>query len=147
MIGDSAVRRMVVLLIAFYQRFISPYKGFCCASRAYYGDASCSGIISEIVARNGIIAGWKDIMGQFQRCRHAYAMLSKNSPPAAEDDEDSEADNEPKKKKSNWLECAFLPGACAGPDPSDCALGGAAEGVSSACGSVTDAAAGVCSCG
>ena len=62
-------------LIHFYQKYISPYKGFRCAHGAYYGGDSCSGAVSKIIRRKGLINGFTAIKNQFRRCSHAYMKI------------------------------------------------------------------------
>lgn len=44
-------------MIAMYQRFISPYKGFSCAYRVYTGRLSCSSHGYRVIKRYGIFIG------------------------------------------------------------------------------------------
>ena len=43
--------------IGAYQRYLSPYKGFCCAYRAHTGRASCSALGARVIRRHGLLAG------------------------------------------------------------------------------------------
>ncbi len=136
-------------LITLYQRFISPYKGFRCAYGVYYGKGTCSGIVKQIVLTQGLFRGWSAIVSQFRACRCAYHQLAQQADDDAgerPEQEDEEAPEDEKEKKREGLCPGVLGGACLLPDPSDCALGGAAEGAGSACGGVVDAITGVCSC-
>jgi putative component of membrane protein insertase Oxa1/YidC/SpoIIIJ protein YidD len=61
-----------------YQRFISPYKGFCCAYRFHTGRRSCSAYARVIVERLGALALRDAMPRQFERCRAAFAALQKS---------------------------------------------------------------------
>lgn len=61
--------------IGFYQRFISPYKGYRCAHACYHGGPSCSHAIREILVEHGLIRGWPLVRQRFADCRHAYASM------------------------------------------------------------------------
>jgi len=66
------LKYFVIAVIVFYQKYLSPYKGYSCAHAAYYRGDSCSTAISKIIRRQGLIAGWPAIKQQFTRCSHAY---------------------------------------------------------------------------
>lgn len=51
------MRAFVLAAISAYQRFLSPYKGFCCAYRAHTGRQSCSTLGFRAIRRFGILAG------------------------------------------------------------------------------------------
>ncbi|MGI9270805.1 MAG: membrane protein insertion efficiency factor YidD [Woeseiaceae bacterium] len=55
-------------IISFYQRFISPYKGFRCAAGVYYGTGSCSQVVKSIIEKDGVRHGRFAIKDQFRRC-------------------------------------------------------------------------------
>ena len=38
------MRALALVAIGAYQRYVSPYKGFCCAYRAHTSRASCSAL-------------------------------------------------------------------------------------------------------
>ena len=72
------MRAFCIFLIALYQKYISPYKGFRCAYGCYYHTKSCSAIIKHIIATQGLIAGWPLIRQQFVACRLAYEALQQD---------------------------------------------------------------------
>jgi uncharacterized protein len=51
------MREVLLLLIRFYKRFISPHKGFFCAYRIHTGRASCSSLAYRAVRLRGAIVG------------------------------------------------------------------------------------------
>lgn len=51
------MRNLLLALIRFYKRFISPHKGFACAYRVHTGHASCSSLGLRAIRRRGALAG------------------------------------------------------------------------------------------
>ena len=67
-------------LIRWYQRAVSPRKGFRCAHGRYFGGPSCSGVIARIVAERGVLGGWPEVRAQFAACRVAATLLAEQKP-------------------------------------------------------------------
>jgi uncharacterized protein len=61
--------------IGAYQRYLSPYKGFCCAYRAHTGKRSCSAYGRSVVQKLGLLALVAALPKQFERCQQAFASL------------------------------------------------------------------------
>jgi putative component of membrane protein insertase Oxa1/YidC/SpoIIIJ protein YidD len=72
------MRHLAILLIVFYQKFISPYKGFRCAYAVLNGGDSCSEAVKKIVREKGPFGGYRDIRARFQACRDANETLIRN---------------------------------------------------------------------
>ena len=51
------MRRAILAAIRVYQKYVSPYKGFCCAYREHTGRASCSSVGYRAVRRHGVFIG------------------------------------------------------------------------------------------
>ncbi len=51
------MRQFVLGSIRAYQRYVSPYKGFCCAYRTHTGRSSCSQLGFRAVRRYGVFVG------------------------------------------------------------------------------------------
>jgi putative component of membrane protein insertase Oxa1/YidC/SpoIIIJ protein YidD len=62
-------------LIRWYQRYISPRKGFACARRALKGRASCSRFALQALNRCGLGAGVRLIRRRFEKCGRAKRTL------------------------------------------------------------------------
>ena len=86
-------------LIRWYQRAVSPHKGFRCAHGQYFGGPSCSGVIARIVAERGTLGGWPEIRAQFAACRVAAALLAGQKPE--------------QRKEKEGCDCDFLDPDCA----------------------------------
>jgi putative component of membrane protein insertase Oxa1/YidC/SpoIIIJ protein YidD len=67
-----AMKILVLAAIRFYQRIISPRKGFCCAYAAYTGHASCSALGYRAVRRFGAWHGLLVLNGRLEKCSVAY---------------------------------------------------------------------------
>lgn len=63
------------MLIVFYQRFISPYKGFRCAHAALHHGDSCSQAVKNIIHEHGLLKSRTLIKRRFKSCRQAYETL------------------------------------------------------------------------
>ena len=92
--------RLAIAAIAVYQRYLSPYKGFCCAHRVRHGGPSCSEYARQII----LSAGWRRSLAAFRErlraCRAAAIQL------AADQDEQQRK----KRRRDAALDC--LPDAC-----------------------------------
>lgn len=73
------MRRLLILFITYYQRYLSPYKGFRCAYAVRYGGASCSSKVKEIIVANQISQGICLIRQQFRGCKQAFEWLQEHS--------------------------------------------------------------------
>lgn len=63
-------------IIRFYQKYISPYKGFCCAYRCYTGHASCSDLGYRAIRHYGIRRGIGVLRQRLVKCGVAYRRFS-----------------------------------------------------------------------
>jgi len=68
----NAVRHLCLNAISFYQRYVSPYKGFQCAYAFHTGCASCSKLGFRAIRRYGVRVGLRLIFGRFGRCRDVH---------------------------------------------------------------------------
>jgi putative component of membrane protein insertase Oxa1/YidC/SpoIIIJ protein YidD len=99
--------------IEWYQRVISPQKGFSCAYRVAWGGHSCSGAVKSAFAGGGLIVGVGALFEQPFRCYAAARMLSEQGPSQAPSEKD------PSTEKPNFCAqyaamegawwCCFLP--------------------------------------
>lgn len=67
--------QLMLWLLAFYQKFVSPYKGFKCAYGVWTGQSTCSAEAKKILKQDGLIAGWPKIQAQLQQCKVAYQLI------------------------------------------------------------------------
>ncbi len=73
------MRTIIVFLIGFYQRYVSPHKGFRCAHAVRHSGASCSAAIKNIVLVHGIRRGAPMIRQRFAECRDSASALRAES--------------------------------------------------------------------
>lgn len=66
------MRLAVLAAIRAYQRYLSPYKGFCCAYRAHTGRGSCSTLGYRAVRRHGVFRGLGLIRQRMHLCGVAH---------------------------------------------------------------------------
>ena len=70
------LRKLFIGVIKFYQRFISPHKGFCCAYSVYHQTDSCSVAAIGILKQNQTITdSIQDIRARLMACRQAHVAL------------------------------------------------------------------------
>ena len=62
-------------VIAAYQRWLSPRKGFACAHRVRHGGTGCSGYAKQAIRARGLRA-WPDIRARFAACRAAAMAIA-----------------------------------------------------------------------
>ena len=100
--------------IRFYQRAISPYKGYCCAYAAASGRASCSGLGYRAIRRYGVWRGLAVLNGRLEKCGIAYRRHMPSQ----------------LNRQAGFLDCACDAGAC---DVGACDLISGADVCLSAC--------------
>lgn len=66
------LRDLALLAIRGYQRFLSPYKGFCCAYRSHTGRCSCSTLGFRAVRRYGTLRGLAVLRRRMYLCGVAH---------------------------------------------------------------------------
>lgn len=72
--------RLALTAIRFYQRRLSPHKGFRCAHAALHGGEGCSGAVAQIVREEGMLGGRRRIAARFRDCRAAHQALQGSAP-------------------------------------------------------------------
>lgn len=87
---DIFMRRFALVAIRIYQRYLSPYKRFCCAYHRHTGRASCSALGYRAVRRKGVRSGVRMLRRRVYLCgvahrRHLLASPSiHRRPPLAQ---------------------------------------------------------------
>lgn len=66
-----------IIGIRFYQKFLSPIKGYSCAYATYTGSLSCSQYGLKAVEKKGVWIGYKLIKQRFKKCAYASQELKK----------------------------------------------------------------------
>lgn len=76
------MRRLLLGLIALYQRHVSPRKGYGCAYRLHCGGAGCSGLGFRAIRWKGAWAGLFLLRERLARCAavHAQAHPARRMP-------------------------------------------------------------------
>lgn len=111
---------IAIRAIGFYQKFISPYKGFSCAHRIATGEVSCSGYGKKVISRFGLIKGMKLLNRRFYDCSWHAKKLRSISP--------NELKKESLNKKSQAIrgyrltQGGFVDGDCGDCDISGCEM-------------------------
>ena len=71
---------LALAAIRFYQRRLSPYKGFSCALSAGTGGASCSAYGYAVIARFGLRRGIKLLDRRLALCGHVHRRMAPPCP-------------------------------------------------------------------
>ena len=98
---DFAARNIVINCIGGYQKFISPYKGFCCAHRVLHEGASCSEWAKHAVKKVGIYGAFPLIIRRIKACNAAYQEIKQLNSNAEEGNEKEKKDYNPFTDKEN----------------------------------------------
>lgn len=78
------MQAVAVNLIEFYQRRLSPHKGYRCAHRAHHGGASCSEFAKQTILAQGLMAALPAMKVRLGECRAAYlALQNQVGPPSS----------------------------------------------------------------
>lgn len=68
------MRRLALAMIRFYQRRLSPRKGFSCAYRVHTGGLSCSAYGAAVIARFGTVTGLALLRRRLKRCTAQHRL-------------------------------------------------------------------------
>lgn len=63
-------------MIAGYQRWISPVKGYRCAHAVLHGGPGCSGFAQQAIRAHGLWRGLALLRERFRHCRQAMLTLN-----------------------------------------------------------------------
>jgi putative component of membrane protein insertase Oxa1/YidC/SpoIIIJ protein YidD len=63
---------LALAAISFYQRYLSPLKGFVCAFRIHTGRDSCSAYGKRVIARHGLLRGLVLLNRRLSACAQAH---------------------------------------------------------------------------
>ena len=102
--------------IGAYRRYLSPYKGFCCAYRTVTGRRSCSAYALAVVERLGALALLQALPRQFARCKAAYARWLAAAAAAADGSARRRRARQGERRRW-WDDCDCNPCSC---NPADC---------------------------
>ncbi len=70
------MRAFILAAITLYQRYISPYKGFCCAYRVHTGRHSCSALGFRAIQRFGVLGGMAILRQRAYLCGVSHRRFS-----------------------------------------------------------------------
>ena len=93
------VSRAALLGIYFYQRWLSPRKGYRCAYSVLHGGTGCSGYAKAAIRERGLLAALPIVRARFRDCRAAFSEIR-----------GEEEEKRDRKRRRGWLYS----------DPTDC---------------------------
>lgn len=111
------MRGLVIALINFYKKFISPRKGFACAHRVLHGGTSCSSYVREQVEIHGLLKAMALTKARFRSCALAAKTLR------AENNDEGGDKNKKRRKRDgagDFLDIDCCAGAGGMPDTDSC---------------------------
>lgn len=73
----NIINQVILLLINFYQKYISPYKGFSCAFRIRTNECSCSNYGIKVFKKYNFFIAYKLLKRRFIDCSWANKSLKK----------------------------------------------------------------------
>lgn len=120
---NKLISYIALRFILFYQKWISPHKGFCCAYKYKTGGHSCSQYAAKIVRRMGVLGLIRGLPKQFGRCRSAFIDLQR--------EQERRKEEERKRKKQNESFCTACD--CSLPDFGSCSGSDVGTGGGSSC--------------
>ncbi len=124
-LSDRLTRSSAVGIITFYQRFISPHKGFRCAHRVHHGGQSCSAYAKTAVQTYGLGAAIPLIRQRFTDCGQVARMMRSQAASSMPSSSFARSDKGKREQNSNcWADaaCDCATYGCPNPDIDDCAL-------------------------
>ena len=74
---SSTLSRLALWAIRFYQRHLSPLKGYSCALRVATGGDSCSAYGYRVIARHGLPLGLPLLRRRLRRCGEVYRDVAR----------------------------------------------------------------------
>lgn len=75
-VKQNSMQLLALNIIRFYQHFISPFKGFCCAYSHHTGHASCSTLGFRAIQRYGVIDGFFVLRRRLYLCGVSHRRYS-----------------------------------------------------------------------
>lgn len=76
---DSSLRLVTITVIVFYQRYLSPRKGYSCAHRRLRGGDSCSEYVKKTLGDKSLFETTLLTRRRFRECNAAYIYLKNRS--------------------------------------------------------------------
>lgn len=70
------LQKVVLALVKYYQRSLSPHKGFSCAYRKLYRDSSCSQFFVQAINQYGLRASIPLFQKRLEACHRANKTLN-----------------------------------------------------------------------
>ena len=74
---QGIANNILINAIIFYQRYLSPHKGYSCAHGVYHGRSSCSHWAIRIIKKHGIFMFIPLMIKRLKACHMAYEEIKK----------------------------------------------------------------------
>jgi len=66
------ISKIAISSIKFYQVYISPHKGYCCAYSHYTGKKTCSEFTKECIKKYGVVKSYFLHKKHIEKCQIVY---------------------------------------------------------------------------
>jgi putative component of membrane protein insertase Oxa1/YidC/SpoIIIJ protein YidD len=76
---DNSLRSVAIAVIVFYQRYLSPKKGYSCAHTRLHGGDSCSEYVKKALGDKSLFETTILARKRFKECNIAYTSLNSKS--------------------------------------------------------------------
>ena len=63
------LNKSLIYIINFYQKYLSPHKGYCCAYKVYHDDISCSEYTKNSIQNLGFLQAILSVKQRFRDCK------------------------------------------------------------------------------
>ena len=80
-IFGKLIRKILVFSINLYQKYLSPYKGYCCAHRVLHGGDSCSQYVKNVFIKQDLNEAIQLSRKRFIECGEAAEILASQKQP------------------------------------------------------------------
>ncbi|WP_179379534.1 membrane protein insertion efficiency factor YidD [Jannaschia marina] len=114
--------RAALVGIDFYQRHVSPRKGYRCAYSVHHGGTGCSGYAKHAIRDHGLWRAIPLVHQRFRDCATAYAQMRREDDGMSEVERREDARNRRRNRRNSCCDagcyglegCALIPSLCRG---------------------------------
>ena len=87
------INKSLIYSIDLYQKYLSPYKGYCCAYKVYHDDVSCSQFTKNCIKELGFFQAIFIIKKRFQDCKISAEKIKEEKTECCKSEDFKKFDN------------------------------------------------------
>jgi len=87
------INKSLIYSIDLYQKYLSPYKGYCCAYKVYHDDVSCSQFTKNSIKELGFCQAMLIIKKRFKDCKISSEKIKEEKKECCESEGFKKFDN------------------------------------------------------